>query len=453
VTHASRRGLTLALAVVAAGALHCGPTAIPSSQRFRPTRFDYDAFRNQLPADADKASKDGTRFDAEAIREPNYLPFMGQRFQLRDKEEDLIVFCRWDVTRFPLRVYVQPPVLDPALQEQFDASKEPNAFTEAAWRALESWQTALGGVVSFRRVRSDDAADLRIFLVGQVGPAPEEGVQVLGTTAMRDACQVNKRSIWPDRMDVTFEVPEIRIYVADDHGLLPADQVERNVLHEIGHALGSHGHSPIPADLMYEVARDRRVDRLSPEDVNSFRTLYRLPNGTIYARLPRGGDLPRAAAAAPPGPVQLAPQLYSDPRLGFTVRPGLHWRMVASPRGVVVIDGVAWDYEASFQVVVRSYPTVANYLSRHAAAHVREGKVVQQGPLDVRGRRAHWMRILPVSGDMIEDHIFLESGDGRVVIVIMEAPTTLRQQFGPWFDAMLGSLEVTAVGAPAPPAN
>jgi len=113
---------------------------------------------------------------------------------------------------------------------------------------------------------------------------------------------------------------------------------------------------------------------------------------------------------------------------------------------------VAWDYEASFQVVVRSYPTIATYLARHANAHVREGKIVQQGPLDVRGQRAHWMRVVPLSGEMLEDHVFLESGDGRVVIVIMEAPTSLRQDFGPWFDAMLGSLEVRAMGPP-PGAN
>jgi len=434
VKRSARRVFSAALTLASAGVLHCGPMAAPTSEPFRPTRFDYDAFRRPRAADE--------------VREPNYLPFMGQRFALREKKEDLVVLCRWDVTRFPLTVYVQPPELDPALKDEFNASKEPNAFTEAAWRALESWQRSLGGMVSFRRVRSDQQADLRILLVGQVGPAPEAGVQVLGTTPMRDACKVTGRSLWPDRLEVAFEVPEIRIYVADDHGLLPADQVERNVLHEIGHALGMHGHSPIPADLMYEVARDRRVDRLSVEDVNSFRALYRLPNGTIYARLPRSGDLPRQAAQAPAGPVQLAPQPYQDARLGFALRPGLGWNLVPTPRGVVAIDGVAWDYEASFQVLVRSYPTIATYLARHANAHVREGRIVQQGPLDVRGQRAHWMRVVPVSGDMLEDHVFLESGDGRVVIVIMEAPTSLRQDFGPWFDAMLGSLEVRAMGPP-----
>jgi hypothetical protein len=63
------------------------------------------------------------------------------------------------------------------------------------------------------------------------------------------------------------------------------------------------------------------------------------------------------------------------------------------------------------------------------------------------------MRVVPLEGEMLEDHIFLESGDGRVVIVIMEAPRSLRQDFGPWFDAMLGSLEVTTVATPPTPST
>ena len=74
---------------------------------------------------------------------------------------------------------------------------------------------------------------------------------------------------------------------------------------------------------------------------------------------------------------------------------------------------------------------------------------------DVGGRRAFWMRVTPLEGEMIEDHVFLESGDGRVLIVIMEAPRTLRAGFGPWFDAMLSTLQVHAIApaaaAPPPP--
>lgn len=427
-----------AVSLLAAPLLACGPFAMPSSERFRPTRFDYDAFV-------------AARRDVD-VQEPNYLPFMAGRFALRGKDEDLIVLCRWDVTRFPLAVHVDAPTVSPDLQNEFDRLKEPNAYVDAAWRALESWEEALGGIVSFRRVGGNEPADLRIRLVGQVGPAPEEGVQVLGTTPMRDACKVVGRTMWDDRVEVEYDVPEIRIFVADGHGLLPPDQVQRNVLHEIGHALGMHGHSPIPADLMYEVARDRRVDQLSQQDVNSFRALYRQPNGTVYARVPRGADLPRGPAHAPNGPVQLVAQPFVDPRNGYSLQPGAGWRAIVAPRGVVVIDGLAWDYEASFQVIVRSYPSVAEYLERHGDAHVRGGKVVKQGPLGVAGRRATWMRVVPLEGDMIEDHVFVDTGDGRVVIVIMEAPRSLRNQFTPWFDAMLGSLRVHPVESAAAPA-
>lgn len=421
----------IGLAALAALATSCAPYAVPSSERFRPTRFDYAAFL-------------ATRGPGE-IPEPNYLPFMAGRYAVRGSDEDILVLCRWDVTRFPLAVQVEPPTLADALVDEFDTGKEPRAFVEAAWNALDEWQQALGGLVSFRRVAGNESADLRIRLIGEVGPAPEDGVQVLGMTAMRDSCRIEGRGVFSDRVDVEFAVPEIRIYVADDHGLLPPDQVQRNVLHEIGHALGMRGHSPIPADLMFEVARDRRVDRLSREDVNSFRALYAQPNGTIYARLPRGSDLAREPARAPAGPVMLAAAPFEDPRHGYALRPAQGWRVIPASRGMVAIDGLAWDYEASFQVIVRSYPSVTRYLDRHAEAHVRGGKVAQRGFLDVAGRRAHWMRVLPPQGDMIEDHVFFESGDGRVVIVIMEAPKALRPEFGPWFDAMLASLEVRPV--------
>ena len=420
----------------------CAPYAVPSSDRFHPTRFDYARFR--APRGVNE------------IEEPNYLPFMAGRYAVQGGDEDLLVLCRWDVTRFPLAVHVDAPTFGESLANEFDAAKDPKAFVEAAWNALDEWQRALGGVVSFRRVGGNDAGDLRIRLIGEVGPAPAEGVQVLGATPMRDACKIKGRSMWPDRVDVDFTVPEIRIYVADEHGLLPPDQVQRNVLHEIGHALGMRGHSPIPADLMYEVARDRHVDRLSREDVNSFRALYRQPNGTIYARLPRSGDLSREPARAPAGPAAVTSEPFTDPRLGYSIHPAQGWRVIPSSRGVVVVDGLAWDYEASFQVIVRSYPSVTLYLDRHGEAHVRDGKVAQRGFLDVAGQRAHWMRVVPIEGDMIEDHVFLESGDGRVVIVIMEAPKVLRQDFAPWFDAMLASLvihktEIAAPTAPAPP--
>lgn len=435
-----RRGALAAVALAAAG---CGAYATPSREPFLPSRYDYEQFQAQNPALAD------------ALLEPNYLPFVAHRMELASGKDDVLVFCRWDESRFPLAVHVHAPAIAEELQSEFKP-QDPALYVEAAWRALSTWQEAARGAVSFRRAPGPDQADLRVELIGEAGPAPEEGVQVLGTTPLARACRVKGRSITQGRLDVTFRVPVIRVYVADQHGLLLPDQVERNVLHEMGHALGIKGHSPIPADLMYEVARDRRVSRLSSADVNSLRALYALPNGTIYMRLPRGATPPRPAPSAPAGPLSLSVSPYVDERLGFALHVPPGWRLIPAPRGVVAIDGLAWDYEGSLQVIVHAYPTIAAYVRRHGQGHVRDGRVLDQTSVRVAGLPALRVRVAQRGDTLIEEHLFVETGDGRVLVVIEEAPADLYTGFAPWFDAMVGSLQVFQAqipGAPMPKAK
>jgi predicted Zn-dependent protease len=424
---------TLMLAVAG-----CGTYAKPSREPFLPSRFDYAAFRD---ADGERAS---------ALLEPNYLPFVAHRMELAGQKDDAIVFCRWDRDQFPLAVYVYQPSIPADLQSEFKP-QDPSLYVDAAWRALASWQQAGAGVVSFQRAANADDADLRVELVGAAGPAPEEGVQVLGTTPLARACRVQGRSIVQDRLDVRFKVPVIRVFVADQHGLLPPDQVERNVLHEMGHALGMKGHSPIPADLMYEVARDRRVSRLSSADANTLRALYAIPNGTIYTRMPRGAAPVRPAPTAPGGPLQLSVAPYVDERLGFSVHVPAGWRLIPAQRGVVAIDGLAWDYEGSFQVIVHGYPTIASYLQRHGQGHVRDGRVLDQASLDVAGHPAFRLRVAQRGDTLIEEHLFVETGDGRLIVVIEESPADLYAGFAPWFDAMQASLQVLPAQIPGAP--
>ena len=428
----------LMVAAVALGVSACAHYAEPSREAFLPSRYDYDAFRAEHPELADQ------------LLEPNYLPFMAHRMELASKNEDVLVFCRWDEDRLPLAVHVEPPRILPELQSEFDP-QEPEVFVEAAWRALENWQESVGGVPTFRRAASWTEADLRIELMGERGPAPQDGVQVLGTTSLARACRVQGRSLVQNRLDVTFRVPVIRLYLADQYGLLLPDQIERNVLHEIGHALGMKGHSPIPADLMYEVARDRRVSKLSRQDTNSFRTLYAIPNGTIYARIPRAIAASRPPAEAPSGSVQLSDSPYVDSRLGYSLHVPPGWRLIPARRGVVAIDGLSWDYEGSFQIIVHSYPTIAAYVRRHGRSHVRDGALLAQEPLVVAGQPAFHIRVSQREGTLVEDHVFIETGDGRVLVVIQEAPADLRDGFAPWFDAMLASLQILPSQLPGLP--
>jgi hypothetical protein len=158
---------------------------------------------------------------------------------------------------------------------------------------------------------------------------------VLGETPEARHCRVHGRDPDAERLRVGFEVSEARLYLADEHGLLAPDLFEWVALHEIGHALGMRGHSPVPADLMYAVARDRSfgvdshrvgVPGLSVEDVNSFVSLYEIPNGTIFGRVPVGGREQRLAAR--PGAPVLSMGPYVDPKQGFEFRPPSGWMRV-----------------------------------------------------------------------------------------------------------------------------
>ena len=176
--------------------------------------------------------------------------------------------------------------------------------------------------------------------------------------------------------------------------------------------------------------------------MNSFVSLYRLPNGTVYARIPPRGAAARPPAEPPQGPPQLAIAPYVDARLGFELRPPAGWLRVPTARGVVVVDGVTWDYTASFQIVVHRYTTLEAYMERYGAHYLARGKVLEQRFLTLGGRRAFEIRIEDPEGRFIEQMTFIETGDGRVFAVIADSPVELAEAYRPWFAAALAALEI-----------
>jgi hypothetical protein len=417
------------LLVVALGSAACTLLRPPApGPPYRPDRRDYAAFRAAWPD----------------VLDPNYLPFMAHRIPQSDGRGDALVLCRWSDADMPLAVHVSAPEIPDGLQDEF-FPRDPAGYLAAVERALAAWDRELEELVRFRRVADPRQARLRIVLLAEPAPVSADGAVVLGSTRLGRACRAHGWLDDADRMRVSFGVPELRIHLADEFGLLADDQVEWIALHEIGHALGMRGHSPIPADLMYEVLRDRvQVRELSSEDVNSFVSLYQLPNGTVFGRAPTSDDPPRAAPGPPSGTPLLSLAPHVDPRLGFRVAPPRGWVRVDTGRGMVAVDGVTWDYTASFQVVVSRHPTIESYLDRYGNHYLRRGRLRAYEFVEVDDRRALQALLETSGGQATEQITLIESGDGRLLAVTADCPTRHYEAYAPWFEAALASLEIWA---------
>jgi len=399
----------------------------PPAERL-PDRRDYAAFRAAWPD----------------LHEPNYLPFMAHRIASEDGGSAL-VFCRWDDAEMPLPVYIEPPVIGESLQNEFDPH-DPARYVAAVEHALATWEREMDGLVRFRRVDQPGDARIEIRLRGEAAPVVDEA-KVLGSTRLAEACAAEGRDPDAERMRVHFRGGgPVSIYIADEFGLLSEDQVEWITLHELGHALGMRGHSPIPADLMYEVVRDRVLVRegLSQEDSNSFLSLYKLPNGTVFSEQEPGADEERDQAPPPSGPPMLAIAPHVDTLHGFRVRLPYGWLRVETAQGVAAVDGVTWDYSASYQVVINRQPDIEAYLARYGPWYASRGRLVWGEPLVVNGRRALRGVLTRPESESVEEVTLVESGDGRVAVVTAECAAQAYESYAPWFDAVLASLELDA---------
>jgi hypothetical protein len=425
--------------VSACAALACAwPLGEGATGPYFHNRMDYESFRSARTF----------------LLEPNYLPFMTWLAEIDGGEA--LIFCRWSRDRFPLAVHVGEPEIGEALQDEFHPMS-PGAFVSAVDHALATWQAELGGMVSFRPAASAREAALSIRLIAEEAPIPDPGVKVLGTTPLGDACRIERasrsRRLWrwlsgraeDDREEgavrVHYEVPELRVYIADEFGLLNPDQVERIALHEVGHALGMRSHSPVPNDLMFQrVVEGPGPARLSVEDINSFVSLYMLPNGTLYRRL---GEGPEASRPGPPtGPPELSLAPHVDARRGFEMQLPLGWLKVDTPTGFVAVDGTTWDYAASLQLIVRRFRSIDAYLARHTAAHVRDGTVLAQGETRVAGQRAFLLVVQSADGSLVDRTTLIETGDGRVLVAIADCAPLECGAYEPWFEASLATLEI-----------
>lgn len=401
--------------------------SLEAHESYQPDRRDYLAFR--------AAHRD-------QLLEPNYLAFMVHRFPTDSPTGDVLVFCRWPDERMPLKVYVAPPVIPEELQDEF-SPVDPKVFVEAVEGALSSWERELEGVVRFAQVESSDQADLRLLLLGEQAPSPNPEIQVLGKTeALRHACRSRGWDPDENRMRVSFAVSELVVYVADGFGLLTARQVEGIALHEIGHALGMRGHSPIEGDLMYPVVRDRITEHFSTQDIQSFLSLYRIPNGSHYGWVMRGVSPLRPPPAPPSGAplLELAPHVNA--RFSFAIRIPAGWIGVETANGFFAANGPLWDHDASIEIFVSPYETIEAFEERYGRSLFRGIWLRHRAPMVVYGRRALRVSAEDPQGRFAEDYTLVELGDSRVMMILTQCPVAEQEAWAPWLNASLATLDL-----------
>jgi hypothetical protein len=342
----------------------------------------------------------------------------------------------------PLAVSIERPEIPDELQRDL-YPVEPEVFVAAVDRALRSWEAELEGFVRFERSGDHKAAQLRLRLLAERAPTPAPEVVVLGVTeALIGACKM--RGVDPeaaDRMRVSFDVPELVVYLADEHGLLNEGQVERIALHEIGHALGMLGHSPNPSDLMYAAYRERtEVRGLSTEDVNSFVSLYRLPSGSLYSEsTPNGAAPPPPLPTPPAGEPRLALAPYVDGRFGFELSLPDGWIHVEAEQGVFAANGPIWSHDASLEVLVSRHPTLESFMARYGGQVFADSWYRGRHWTQLAGQRALALELEDDRGRVAEVYWLIERPSG-VVMVVARSPSEFREAWRPWFERSLETL-------------
>lgn len=156
----------------------------------------------------------------------------------------------WDLSRMPLKVYVDNSY--GAKQIYLDATKS----------ALQQWQSASNGLVSFAYTSEASTADIKIIFKGM---ATKSDNQALGYT------QHSSSNGFIDTVSVVLYTS------GPNYQILSADDVYNVALHEFGHMLGIWGHSDEKSDIMYalyDVNSKKNKMALSARDKNTVAALY-----------------------------------------------------------------------------------------------------------------------------------------------------------------------------------
>jgi predicted Zn-dependent protease/Tfp pilus assembly protein PilF len=154
----------------------------------------------------------------------------------------------WNLARMPLRVYIEPSA---TASQQFGNTEAMVISGMNQWRSAEPR-------LNFKIVKTEKESDIRVrwqktLEHNRIGESP--------------SFMVGKRLVLSDLVLATHH---------PNGTPLTRELINHTIVHEFGHVLGIHGHSPVESDIMYWQATGKQT-KLTARDMNTLKRLYNTP--------------------------------------------------------------------------------------------------------------------------------------------------------------------------------